>query len=386
MDHNGGGAGGGDGDDDDHWAWLIRHCHVSASQEDHLRRCPFAPEPYDPGAADGGSSDSDDGGFPVESNGIVMVSPPESPELRDNGTPCDVFQTPPEYSTSLSSEEQRPPAAREHGESAGDGEDLTEVVDVGSKDDAGLATVELGVDSDLGFSEIQLTERVVHSQSNASPSRGGSESLGFQVSEEGLHEPSPLRKSKTPIRNSAKSTPESESERVVTPYSQGSGSRQNHEIGESEAKRKLEFQPGIEADDGAINERVGAGNELESNGAEKLPDGEFAETTETLRQVSTGDAVDGQERCRRRVLPSTICGHAETDNESPAKRVRSGGSFSEEGHLKFTVLDALKMLKEVSNESVPTDGFLDICKRRGMTFPRPSWWPKGGFNVDEDNA
>lgn len=353
-----------------------------------MRRCQFAPEPYDPGAADGGSSDSDSdgGGVTVESNGIVMVSPPESPELRDNGTPRDVFQTPPEYSTLLSSEEQHPTAAREHGESAGDGEGLTVVVDVGSEDDAGLATVELGVDSDLGFSEIQLTERVVHSQSNASPSRRVSESLGFQVSEEGLHELSPLKKSKTPIRNSAKSTPESESERVVTPDSQGSGSRQNHEIGEGQAKRKLEFQPEIEGDDGVINEGVGAGNELESNGGEKLPDGEFADTTEALRRVSTGDRGDEQERCRRRVLPSTICGHAETDNESAAKRTRSGGSFSEEGHRRSAILDALKMLKEVSNESVPTDGFLDICKRRGMTFPRPSWWPEGGFNVDEDDA
>lgn len=382
MDHNDGGGGGGE----DHFGDLLPFYHVSTSQEDYLHRCPFAPEPYNSGADD--DSSESDHGFLVESTGIMMVSPPESLEFRDNGTPQDVFQTPPEYSTMLSSEEQNPPVVvgnREHDrsdEAAGDGGGETGVVDMEREDDTGLGTVELGVDSGLGFLEIELTQRVVHAESNEGPRRNvpGSESLEFEVSEEGFHE-SLSKKSNTSNRNSAKSTQESE-------YNHGSDSGQNHESSESQANRKLEFQPEIEANDGITNEGVGEVNELQSNGQEKVSAREFMETMEMLQDVSTGDmleTVDEHEHCHRRVLPSSICGHAETENENTAKRVQFGGLSSEEEHRKFTILDALKILENVSNESVPTDSFLEICKRRGVTFPRPSWWPNRGFKVDEDD-
>ncbi|KAF3448252.1 hypothetical protein FNV43_RR08965 [Rhamnella rubrinervis] len=372
---------GGGGDGEDNFGGVLPFCHVSTSQEDYFHRCPFAPEASNP-AADDDSSESDDG-IPVESNGIVMVSPPESLELRDNSTPQDVFQTPPEYSTMLSSEEQHPPVAvgnREQNRSEEGARDCggeTAVVDMGCEDDTGLGMVELGVDSGLGFLETELTQRVVHAQSIADPSRRnvpGSKSLEFQVSEEGFHE-SPLKKSKTSNQNSAESTQESESGRVV-PYNHGSDSRRNHESSESQAKRKLEFQPEMEANDGTANEGIGEVNELQSSGQEKVSVREFMETVDMPQHVSTGDmgaTVDEHERCQRRVLPSSICGHAESENENTAKRVQSGGLSSEEGHRKFTILDALKILENVSNESVPTDGFLEICKRRGVTFPRPSW-------------
>ncbi|KAF2282736.1 hypothetical protein GH714_043572 [Hevea brasiliensis] len=91
---------------DDPFAPVAALCHISSSQEEHLRRCRFAGEPEDEPFFSGESSD-----IPVASTEIMIVSPPESPEEnqdddnihRDN----DVFITPPEESTLAASQEEQ---------------------------------------------------------------------------------------------------------------------------------------------------------------------------------------------------------------------------------------------------------------------------------------
>ncbi|KAJ8774459.1 hypothetical protein K2173_016905 [Erythroxylum novogranatense] len=92
----------------DSFAFITGLCRVSSSQEELLRRCPFALEPEE--------SDSElfpecSGEFPVDCTGIVMVSPPESPEECHEGANAptdnnDFFHTPPEGSSLASSQEQ----------------------------------------------------------------------------------------------------------------------------------------------------------------------------------------------------------------------------------------------------------------------------------------
>ena len=112
----------------DPFAPITELSHVSASQEDRLHRCPFAFE-----------SNDDEKEEHVESTGILMVSLPESSSAQD------VFQTPPEGSVLPSSEEQWLMALDHH----------PDQLEVDGPHDA----VDLGKDSDLGFSEVELTQK-----------------------------------------------------------------------------------------------------------------------------------------------------------------------------------------------------------------------------------
>ena len=81
---------------------------MSASQEERLRHCGFAP-----GHNEWSDEDSDNPTQPleveVESTPIVMVSLPVTPEeeeeKKNDSTPQDLFQTPTEGSLLASSEE-----------------------------------------------------------------------------------------------------------------------------------------------------------------------------------------------------------------------------------------------------------------------------------------
>ncbi|KAE8100395.1 hypothetical protein FH972_018301 [Carpinus fangiana] len=97
----------------DPFALITELCHVSASQEDRLRRCPFACK----------SNDND----------------------KVFSSAHDVFQTPPDGSVLPSSEEQWLMAFDHH-------PDQLEV-------DGPRDAVDLGKDSDVGFSKVELTQK-----------------------------------------------------------------------------------------------------------------------------------------------------------------------------------------------------------------------------------
>ncbi|PON97865.1 hypothetical protein TorRG33x02_064550 [Trema orientale] len=397
MDDNGGGAG------DDPFGSLLPFCHVSSSQEERLHRCPFAPEPYNP-ENDSSSANSDDQ-IRVESTGIIMVSPPDSEEEggedNDNSNSHDVFHTPPEESAPGSSNELQPP--RDADGHRGDGRILeaaeggggeTAAVEVGFWEAGGTGTVDLSRDSDLGFSEVELAQRV---EPDWDPNRSGLDDSGTQLEgvrvlrrelslQDGLGE-SPLKKLKVSGRNSEKADEESESERD-TPRSNGSDSNENLGINgeESSAKRKLDFTENdgatevVEMESEANDSVLGLGNGEINNSKDKLSAKEFLETMEMLqRRDSSGETQETAVEIERsppprRRLPDSITGQSEKAAAAAAE---------EKGRRELTLLDVLKLIGEDcdGDQCNSSCSFLEMAKRRGMSFPRPE--PRTNFGEDD---
>ncbi|XVE65170.1 hypothetical protein DITRI_Ditri07aG0159600 [Diplodiscus trichospermus] len=154
---------------DDPFGWITEACQLSSSEESRLRHCSYF------GQSDSDDSDSDSGcryppDIPVALTGITMVSPPESPqdELANdqNTVPEDqeIFHTPPEYRSTSTSFDNCNDARMIGDELDPDGE--TVPVDVDSVDRR--RAVDLGRDTDLGFSEVEVdsTQRI---EANSNP-------------------------------------------------------------------------------------------------------------------------------------------------------------------------------------------------------------------------
>lgn len=285
---------------------------MSASQEEILRHCGFAPGPD--GCSDhGANEDSDDSTQPmeveVESTGIVMVSVPETldeeeEERKDDSTPQDLFQTPTEGSLLASSEEQQPPVAADDPEVDGPRAPEPNCTD-------GDEAVDLGKDSDLGFSEqskeLGLSKNL---DSEAQLTHQDTEIIEEMAVEENKDE-------------EAQSSME--------------GSR----------KRKLEFLYG---------DTVIVDSELEEDDWEE---------GEEKNQEKLHEKANGSKRYR--VLPASMA-----QEESRAEGVKNNrGVIGKE----VTILDVLKMLKQRCDDEEKDDGLksvsvLEICIRRGVTFPR----------------
>ncbi|GMN34045.1 hypothetical protein TIFTF001_041994 [Ficus carica] len=354
-------GGGGVTAGDDPFGFLLPLCHVSSSQEERLRRCPFAPERYNPENDESSSESTAE--IPVASTGIIMVSLPETEEGDDNSHSLEVFHTPPEESAAQSSNELRPTVDAVDGGDVccrspdGGGEPV--VVGVGSSEADGAGTVDLSRDSDLGFLEVQLTQREnVYSDLNRSPvevpvtESKGARVLRRELSlDDGLGK-SPLKKLKISEQNLEECDEELDPERA-TPPNHGSALAKSGE--QSSAKRKLEFtendnsteviELGTEPDKDVLEMRNDASNGI--NGGNDL--------RETAQLPPA---------CRR--LPSSLLGQAENDGDK--------GNREEE----VTMLDVLKLSKDDSDDGISSCGLLEICRRRGMTFRQPVWWPEEG--------
>lgn len=296
MDENG----------DDPFASLAHFCTISDSQEEFLRRCPFAGD---------ASAFTDSQGFPLHPPGVFMASLPQSFEQRQQIAPQaqDAYQTPPEQSApAASGGHQSLPVddpARQDSVAVAGGAEV-----VGSIGDA--TAIDLGKDTDLGFQlEVQSTRRIAEI-----------ENTGVCRSEIPESEPASkrLKLSKEPL-----GTPSS-----------------GPIVGE---------KPLVDLDS------------TKSGEESKLMD----ETTEKLVRENNGD------QCRR-VLPSSING-AKGNAEKKTKEsdaTRSGNS----GKPMSIVLEILKMIGDEEggeDDSLANLSILDIVMRRGMTFPRPCWWPEG---------
>jgi hypothetical protein len=286
----------------DPFASITELCHVSASQEDRLRHCPFARE-----------SNDDDEDDRVESTGILMVSLPESSSAHD------VFQTPPEGSVLQSSEEQWSMAFDHPYDRAVDG----------PRD-----AVDLGKDSDLGFSEVELAQRV--NDDSVSECRMRTESS----LEEGLAD-SLSKKSNLSEQQMASEAPEACVVALTDTNTENFGvkldseSRRNFEISEETA---------VEANSDDVEVFSSAKRKLDYFQSESKESGE--------------DDLEGEQPVGK-----------------GAERV------------PISILNVLKILKEGcddEDESLKNVSILEICKQRGVTFPRPRWWPEGGFEAVDD--
>ncbi|XP_034681008.1 uncharacterized protein LOC117910928 isoform X2 [Vitis riparia] len=365
---------------------LLEPCHISSSQEDLLRNCPFTRQ-----SDDGSGDDSPgSGGVPVESSGIIMLSLPES--TNDETTPQDEFQTPPEEVQPASSAEQRAPAFDRQNEVwVDDDKEGSVAADVSCTD--GAATVELGKDSDLGFSGPTSAVKVV-AVSNVD-GVGASE-----VSESGVE------KCRVLLRGSQEASGNLNIN-SVSPGNCNTISPQNNQgneimlIEDTPVKKKPCFPESEFEDTGGVS---GLGEDpMKTDSDVDVTKREGVENGKSNGDVSEGDilqSIVGRDTIRkniedlekfkyiirsvrngpplppllsevpqeRRELPLSICGPVED-----AARDSVTGN-----RQQVTVVDVLKILCGECDwnpaETEETD-ILEIAKRRGMTFPRPRWWP-----------
>uniref|UniRef100_A0A5B7B7M1 Uncharacterized protein n=1 Tax=Davidia involucrata TaxID=16924 RepID=A0A5B7B7M1_DAVIN len=368
--------------EDDPFGSLVRQCQPTSSQEHRLRTCPFARE--DEVFPEDQSPSSDPNQTSIEPTGIFMVSLPDS--SKNDSSPHEDFQTPPEDSLLASSEEQRTTTAVE----ALAGQKINAVSD--HNDSEAMAvdncctgtekTVDLGKDSDnLGFSGEKLTQVIGAgvAVSGADCSRGVDAVRVSEVSEdeltkcsvkrrelnEGVSFESQSKKLKLSEKNSGLESPNvclGNNEPVIVETT-------GTEVLESEFE---EIGEGL----GFGEDRMNVDSQLQEKGASVRKN---IKDLDKFKYVTSGGINRHSEKDKgvrgRRELPFSISG--QTKNVG---RESGLGTSPAKHKLLKDLLDALKMVaKELDDGSEDVD-FLETAKRRGMTFPRPRWWPPEGFD------
>lgn len=366
---------------DDPFASITKLCQVSSSQEEHLRHCRFVGEPEeDPQAS---------GEIDEQLTGIMMITPPDSMSdndendnnaLKDN----EIFHTPPEDTLISSSDDHRDNQRVVIEEEAEGG--CTE----------GEKTVDLGTDTDLGFTEVELTQRsgsaneVIQSELNKirvlkrelAASERLIESLKkkSKISDNSFRSESPKRCLGESVKKIMKSLEKLNSNKG-SPYNHEYKSHQSNQSseasGDSSSKRKLDFSTdnlGLETEATDRDLRFSEGLERiirNGEGYRSVGNNGNGEGTSISGRKSkedidkyryTGPSVHNSCEMGRRTrairsLPVTICGKGERDARNDYKEI--------------TLLDVLRMLARNCDydHSLETKSILDVAKSRGLSFP-----------------
>ncbi|KAL6979791.1 hypothetical protein U1Q18_021446 [Sarracenia purpurea var. burkii] len=358
-------------EEDDPFASLIKRCQPTTSQEDILRSCHFSRESEVFPNNDDESPSLKPFGIPVDATGIIMVSLPETPKN---------FQTPPEGSLPAGSEEQRPPVPAVDTHS---GPQETTAVKK-SCTDAGR-TIDLSKDSDdLGFSEgnptLVIDGGVVL---DVDSSRGVDAVVVREVFESDCisFEPAPRKRKVSDEKFEGFEPPRA---RIGddAPLITGTNCIENantedlhlevEEIGERLGEDKVYVELSPKETEASVEPREDDDVHKNANGGlawkrvKDLDKFKFVGPS-GINRSQKGIANVGE----RRELPSSISGHAKTLG------VEAGSEDLEvKNRIMKGLLDALKMVAgELDDDSGEDVDFLEIAKRRGMTFPRPRWWP-----------
>ncbi|KAJ0047625.1 hypothetical protein Pint_15768 [Pistacia integerrima] len=363
---------------------IPKRCVLSSSQEVLLRHSHFLGDPE----AEVEKNDSEDSGereTPKECTGIMMMSPPESSDDNDqNGNNSsrddDVFQTPPEGSLMASSD--------------GNGNDRTDVVkeDTAHGCTDGENAVNLGADTDVGFSEVESQKfegvnEVIHFESNSvsalkresvtdNKCLSGSLLKKPKLLDENLVSESPVQFLDSELGENKekimKSLEKSNSNRA-SPCSCGSKSPQTQSNQSSEGssvKRKLRFTTEVleletEVIDRDLRFREGLENNIRNAKGNSNIGRKNMDDINKFRYVgpSTYNSCQTERKNQGvRALPVSVCGQPE---ENAGKESDLGKNRGE-----ITLLDVLRMLaaKCDYDSSLENRSILDVAKSRGMTF------------------
>ncbi|KAK7330823.1 hypothetical protein VNO77_25027 [Canavalia gladiata] len=379
------------------YAFMHQSSRISSSQEQNLDHTPFV--------GVGGDIPNDHydtpspvyGEFLVASAGIVMVSPPES----QDDIPQDVFHTPPEESSLPSSDEQR----REtiigvdccpvnH---AVDVETGTQgFVDFFSYSD-GSEFVDLGRDSELGFSEAQLTQQidVVEGSRDRLGEIPNCQSDEFRVLERELPDlgESPVKRSKHSEHNLGFGSrgdclgvqlQNMEESNAENPYNFGEDLQHRENVPNAENEenccKETSMDKNLDSGENFETQIVQLGM-ITSDGNVNLCESDKLTCTVEGNKSSdgameaSGMPEKNDEEQGLRVLPSSIRGRLEkAGSESESEKVRE--------KTKFPVFYVLKVLLQNRHEVEDNDdnvSLFETAKLHGLNFPRPRWWP------DSDN-
>lgn len=339
-----------DGNGDDPFDSLTKLCVLSDSQEDILRRCSFAGNPE---SVDGScSTNSQIHHHLLQPTGVFMAPLPESLEQREQITSHNAYQAPPKQSGG-----QRPmagddPSLQDAAVVAGGAE---AAVEGGCVRDVATA-VDLGKNDDLGFRlEVQSTQQTdeieiigVHRRKVSESDAGGeresaSKRLNFSNEALGTDSSVPIVVEKLPVD-----------------LESGGGSKLvDHNVEMAEESATVAVESG-KVDDG----KVSNGEETHCNkNKEKFAENRVENSQPEEPCNYEGTMYRDRWRC---VLPSTMNGSKnseETDATPPS-----------------IIMEILKLLAEEEGEEdkeLASMSILEVVSRRGMTFPRPCWWPEG---------
>ncbi|TMW89547.1 hypothetical protein EJD97_017034 [Solanum chilense] len=354
---------------------LIKYCKPHSDAQEELLNCPFVYE-YE----DTPHSSPSVAVTPSEPTGILMLSVPSTETDGQSSPPeNEEFETPPEHNNSSQpyfsgSDDPKPITAgvnrqqNNNGDTESVNRDNMEVVDLGNdSDDLGFPNRgEVDV-QDTGEFEGQLQKR-------------------FKVSEEDFDVTSSVQRivKKEPIVIEINQTPTQE---VDTEVIEG-GIERNADSStvKMSERREEEEDGGAMGDNGergdgtkdGVGERGAASMILEEN--EKLNGVCAKEMHSNGITTSVGVNGGGAGMAKgRRELPSSMRGGAETVRSSE----EVGRSETTKGRFKDLVEAFSMIVGDVSgDDSNDKNGadFLETAMRRGLSFPRPRWWPPEGFD------
>ncbi|KAK2449847.1 hypothetical protein QL285_009002 [Trifolium repens] len=284
----------------------------------------------------------DDAAIPISSTPVVMLSPPDTQD-----GPQDVFHTPPEESLLPSSDVDVPPCT------------VNQAVDLDAGSQAFVELpgfsdssefVDFGKDSELGFSNVAQLKNEI-----AADSVTEKRSNEFRVLEKGVSDlgQCPMKKLKLGF-DTLGSCSGVQSQKADDDM----GNCDEGKVENADSGREIQMNVNSVADeDVEMQNSVPNENDVE---------------TEVVQNAGDVNLIMGNN------TNNVIGGTREDLKEATANGSGSGIVRRDEREKKFLVFDVLRMLadhaKEKENETQPLT-LLEIAKRAGITFPRPSHWP-----------
>uniref|UniRef100_A0A0A0LT00 Uncharacterized protein n=1 Tax=Cucumis sativus TaxID=3659 RepID=A0A0A0LT00_CUCSA len=307
---------------------LAKLCLISHSQEDILRHCSFA----------GAPNSLDASRFPPSQflhpypTPVSTASPPESLEQREQLISPDACQPPPEQSGGRRPVVVDDPSVQDAAAAVGGG--CVSNVPTG---------VDLGKNDELGFLEVQSTRQT-----------DGIEIIGVRrskVSESGTDGEAESASKRLKLSNEALGKDSS------VPFV-GLLIEKSVPVGEESGK----------IDDGKVsNGEETHCNKNKQNLTEKKVENSQPEVPGEYDGVMNRDAG-------RETLISILNGLISKEKNDDAT------SSGESGSGNSIIMEILKILSQVErsdeDEKLADMNLIEVAMSRGMTFPRPCWWPE----------
>ncbi|KAG5039205.1 hypothetical protein AAZX31_05G000500 [Glycine max] len=313
----------------DPWAFILELSHISPSQEQILATAPFVGAVQDTATS--------------ASHDIDMLPLPDS-------VPEDVFHTPEEASLPTSPSENHCVVNYAF-------------IDVDDVD----AWFELGKDSELGSSDVHVEEVNGEEMGNLETLSGDvsisvSESAEGPKSSDGVVESPGKKKSEQGKNKSAVS-----GEQKKTDKEAGPGLRRVLPPSTAASTPMTETGSGRSGNGGGGAKRKFLDAFFAAVKA-------FSELQSTVEELNEDHKEAGPEL--RRVLPPSITGS--TAKTGSGRSGNGGGGEKRKAFDVFALLKAFSKLEstvEENNDDHRT--LLDVARAKGVTFPRPRWWPEG---------
>ncbi|TMW97435.1 hypothetical protein EJD97_005557 [Solanum chilense] len=362
---------------------LIKYCEPHPDAQEELLNCPFVYE-YE----DTPKSSPSVAVTPSEPTGILMLSVPSTDTDGKNSPAAnEVFETPPEHikpsQLYFSGSDDPKPST------AGVNRGNTEVIDLGSDSD------------DLGFPNQQNnnggTEAVNRDNMEVIDLGSDSDDVGFPnrrevnvqdtgKSEEQLQKRYKVSEEDFDVKNSVQRVVKKEPIVIKT------NQTQTQEV-DMEA-----IEGGIERNADSFTVKMSERHKEEEDGGEMRDHGERGDGTkdgvgvrgaasmnldknEKLNGVGVNGGGAGRDKGKRKLPLWTKGGSL----EEVGRREPTKGTFEDLVEDFSMIFGAVsgddsddKIGVDDSNDKIGGD-FLETAMRRGLTFPRPRWWPPEGF-------